>query len=366
MAESRYDRAFASIRRVVDYDREEAERVNRFFVVNAPLLSGHREQIVAKTRGALRDVYARDARRLSESMQRTGLGDFLSTEVSRLVSSLRLLGEPERTTRARVRRALREDATATVRIEDALRQAADVIGDFGEGAENVLRTARGLFVESGAAFVRRQVDAGRRGVVFEELARSLSTPTLKAFTSDDEVLVDEAFGRVPKELADAIANRSNRITSVRLTDQMFEVLREIIREAMYENAGGALGGRDIANIIADRFGGLLGDDLDEIERRAELWARTEGAVAQNDALLSVGVDAGMDGKIWQNVGDGLVRTFETSDGDHVINDADGIIALNETFSDGSTDGGSGSVSPYNCRCAVGPALLEDARRGRRD
>lgn len=172
------------------------------------------------------------------------------------------------------------------------------------------------------------------------------------FTPEDWFIIDILMGTQYQELLQPILTRQNLITVPGFTNVMFDSIREVFKKELYERAGGGLGAEALAGKIARELTNVRGTNLPEIPKyKYMLWARTEGVVVQTDALMELGKEADMEGKIWQTIGDSEVREG------HVENEMDGIIPVNQDFSDGSSDAGSGSVSPYNCRCCCGPALL---------
>ena len=356
-AEARFKEAFDQPPRIdrAAVTRADAARANQYFRRNAARVSARRGRIVRRTQAAVVAYAQAEFGRLNRDMAQSRSWLVLAEDAARVGNGIRREGDSQVKLRMLVRRRLEENPAHGELVLSVLRDRAEAAGLF-SGMDRVLNTGRVLLAESGALFTRGQIET-LRGTARSYAPLPEREESARAFTSDDIGLVEIVFGNRPSQLADSIAQRVNRITSVPLTDAMFERLRDTIMRSLYQNAVGALGAVGLADQIEAEFGSVLGDATEAIADRAELWARTEGAVMQNDALLSIAEQSGMDGKIWQSLQDGLVRTFATSDGDHVINDEDGVIPLGDRFSDGSTDGGSGSVSPYQCRCAVGGALL---------
>lgn len=150
------------------------------------------------------------------------------------------------------------------------------------------------------------------------------------------------------EVGEAIQERTNMITLPGFTSSMFEEVRDEFRDQLYLRAAGGKGAEALASELSNK---LLAVDPNIPKSKFMLWARTEGAVVQNDAMMKLGERGGLNGKQWYAILDEVTRDA------HVLNHNAGVIPMSATFPDGSTDGGSGSKSPFNCRCAVGPALL---------
>ena len=181
--------------------------------------------------------------------------------------------------------------------------------------------------------------------------------TVPGFSPEDWTFVNMVVQRAYPEVEAAIKARGNEITLQGFTDSMFDTLADEMDKKIYGRKGGALGAEALAAEFEDALTKKFPKAAAKIpEHKFQLWARTEGAIIQNDALMRVGTENDMDGKQWTAIIDNRTRQG------HIDNDADGVIPVDATFSDGSTDAGSGSVSPFNCRCVCGPALLTEAQK----
>lgn len=324
-------------------------RFNRFFSRNAPALVSERVRLERRT---IRSVsrYARgELDRLNAAMRARGSWDRFADDAARNYLSLWTPSASD----AEMRRRLRADARADEALQGAIlaeiREASREAGNVFDDLFDVFFRWMILSAESGAAFAHAYIRQSQDDVI-ERVVRQVEIEDL--FSAEDGAFVDVVFSREPR-LLDSVLDRANKIKLAGFSDSMFEELRDVVRVGMYENITGGLGAREVARRIGRTFEGRIPDEV--FKRKTELWARTEGAVVQNDALMEIGKDAEMNGKAWQTVGiySGLNKVRDA----HIDNEADGVIHIDETFSDGSTDGGSGSRSPWACRCAVGPALL---------
>lgn len=120
--------------------------------------------------------------------------------------------------------------------------------------------------------------------------------------------------------------------------------------------------RNVSSQISEGF--RSGESLQQIEQRiknvytftgnrAKIIARTETAGVINEAAHSVFMENGVAGKRWITAGDDKVR--ET----HIDASNDGVIPLDQTFSNGLAFPGdpSGSAAEViNCRCALVPEV----------
>lgn len=350
-AQARFDVSFA---RPPLVDRNRISRrgrnnLNGFIRVNAAVLARDADRLSRRTASIMRNYIGDEAGRLSASMRRLGEWDKLADHASALYRSMKDPRESSAKVRRDVRAFMRETNVIQRFVEGSVRRALRVTPGYMEGLERLLTTSRVLYAESGASFVHRQLAAVDSDDLVDRFGiRKAHGPV--NFTPVDDALVDILFGGNEELLLEALHDRSNQIVFVQMTDAQFADLQDAIRDTLYANGAGA---QEVSRELANRFGdSLLGGLLPkQMKQRVELWARTEGAIIQNDALIKAGINAGMDGQVWSTVGDSRVRP------DHASNEGDGVIPMDAVFSDGSTDGGSGSVSPFMCRCVVGPAML---------
>ena len=340
--------------------RIELRQLNAYGRTLAPLLVAHRDALEERTTTILADAAQRRIKEIAEVMDRRGVFADLTNDAFDLYHALRTSShEPPKAVAAKMHQYLTDHPSITYKIYRAINDAAHAAyGDAAFAAiQEGMRTYRVLVAEIAGKFVHLVANKFSE----EHTALTLMQAIRKANGADiplaDTLLVDIVYQNEPMVL-EAIANRTNLITSVKVGKVMFEEIRDTLRKALFENPTGALGARDLAAALTLLVGKrLMSQGVDDAQLRAKmmLWARTEGAIIQNDALMLIGQAAGMDGKQWQSVRDRRVRPG------HERNDMDGVIPINQRFSDGSMDGGSGSVSPFSCRCAVGPAMLINAR-----
>ena len=352
-AQRRYDVAFASlsaIKQRIRKDRRAVFSLNNFVVQNAPLLINRRIKVENKSARALSRYLGSERMRLLDEMNSNGALERIARDGSQFYNAARLPSDTPRQTKARVKMLLKETNADDIFINQEMQEASGSIFDFMETTDAYLLVMRTLLAEPAGRFVHDQVHGLNDEFLQEFVSRAAedNLDDVAGFTDADMLLVDVVIAKEPL-LLDTIAARANEITSVPLTDAEFDSLRDIIRRDLYENSTGALGAADIARDIREFLDKIRPDE--SLDDRAMLWARTEGAIIQNDALLARSRNAGMNGKIWQTVGDQRVREA------HLLNEGDGVIPIEAEFSDGSTDGGSGSVSPFLCRCTVGGAML---------
>lgn len=366
-AQTRFDKAFVFPPRFDSTKMSDAERnrYNNYFRRNSVLIVRDRMRIENKVQRAFNNYIAGELKRLSQMMTRHNAWNEIADDAAKLFLDLRIKGDSDRTVRLRVKQELRINPTADDVMEAAIARAVDAIGGaeplFGGFAE-LLDQAVVLFAESGGRFAHRQIKQTipNQALLNPELMRKQLSRG-GGYTLTDQQLLAIVFGTPEHALVPVIMARDNLIVSINLSRAQFAALKINMRQALYENIGGALGAREFARKLAKEYAGQFDGTFtpQQMKNKMELWARTEGVVAQNDALSKIGADAGADGKIWQTVGDGRVREG------HLLNESDGVIPVHETYSDGSSNGGSGSVSPFACRCAEGPALLPQKKRTER-
>lgn len=362
-AQSRFDKAFLAPPRfnTVQMSDVERNRYTNYFRRNSVLIVRDRMRIENKVQQALNNYIGGELKRLSEMMTWHNAWNTIADDAADLFLALRIKTDSDRSTQLRVKREIRENPTLDDVMESAIDRAVDAIDDreplFGAFAE-MLDQATVLFAESGGRFSHRQIKQTIPNQALLNPELMLRQAGGAGYTLTDAELMGIVFGTPEHALVPVIAARDNRIVSVQLSKAQFNALKANMRQALYENIGGGLGAREIARKLAREYAGQFNGIFTpkQMKNKMELWARTEGVVVQNDALEKIGRDAGSDGHIWQTVGDARVRPA------HILNEGDGVIPIKDSFSDGSTNGGSGSVSPYACRCAVGPALLIGKKR----
>lgn len=349
----------------------ERQRINRYVTNNADILIAKRERVAKRVARVLSGFYLNRWAEAVIGMRERGDLREIEDDVAQ---TYRALKTPT-TSDARVIELIKQESTdrqITAFIESRVENALSRI-DLSKDERLMLR-ALVLLAEPAALFVHRQVRSLRSATLVdvgllqferrrtERTAKALNIDQIKImedFGVNDDLFVDIVMGKPPDQLIGAIGNRQNYL---QMRKQMFSDFKKGMKQDLYHRIGGAAGAEEIARRISAEYQNqLLAKGGMAAQKRALLWARTEGAIIQNDALMMKGIEAGMDAKRWVNVGDDRVRTFATGPGDHVVNMGDGIIPIQDVFTDGSTDGGSGSVSPFNCRCTVGPAMLSQRK-----
>lgn len=335
------------------------EAYNDLVVDRMPALIVPRERLQQSLVSDLGAEFTRDLAELSERMEAIGVYNRLEDDAIDLANAARDKRDTSAQSREALRSYIRKHQSGVDSRIDRILSDADMPHLF-RGRSELISAYLVLIMETGAAFVVRSL----RGDL-DTLTKSILLAYEKGVAGADQFLVWLTIGgEVPPlpasyqmtELLDAILKRVNKITLNGFNKQMFDVVRDTIRTELYEAMEGGAGARTLARKLRDELKAAFGSKLPkEANNRLMLWARTEGAVVQNNALLKRGLDAGMNGKVWQTVGDSRVRDA------HTLNEGDGVIPITDTFSDGSTDGGSGSVSPFNCRCTVGPAMLPEKK-----
>jgi len=339
--------------------RREAEDFNSLVLDRLAVLVPAREKIADRLQAQLADEFARDFLTLTKNFDKHDLWTELAKDALDVYQSVRRRDRDDKTTKAEVREYLRENEKGVNARIDRIVRRANERGLF-DGSRETILLHMVLIAESGAKFLVRSL----RGDL-DSITKEILFGYQKAASPADKFLLYYTIGEgdfppLPAsaqmgELLDSIQKRTNEITLGGFNDKMFETVRGTIKENLYEAVDGGKGAAEIARRLGKELRAKFADLPKEANNRLMLWARTEGCVVQNDALMARGEDVGMDGKVWQTVGDSRVRDA------HIMNEGAGVIPMADTFPDGSTDGGSGSVSPYQCRCAVGPALLPSKR-----
>jgi len=343
--------------------RREAEDFNSIVLDRLAVLVPAREKIADRLQAQLADEFARDFLTLTKNFDKHDLWTELAKDALDVYQSVRRRDRDDKTTKAEVREYLRENEKGVNARIDRIVRRANERGLF-DGSRETILLHMVLIAESGAKFLVRSL----RGEL-DSITKEILFGYQKAASPADKFLLYYTLGEgdfppLPAsaqmgELLDSIQKRTNEITLGGFNDKMFETVRGTIKENLYEAVDGCKGAAEIARQLGKELRAKFNDLPKEANNRLMLWARTEGCVVQNDALMARGEDVGMDGKIWQTVGDSRVRDA------HILNEAAGVIPIADMFPDGSTDGGAGSVSPYFCRCAVGPALLP-SKRGKKE
>ena len=248
-------------------------------------------------------------------------------------------------------------------IRREINDARDAANDFQDKITAAYRIAFTLWHYDAVHIMRTFLDdigAAVEQAYVIALAARQSTAQQAGFSTADMLTV-EIVQDVYREVEESILARINAITLNGFTDAMYETVRETIQREVYNPVDGAMGAEELSKRIGKDLEIAYGSALpEEVEDRLMLWARTEGCVVQNDALMAISKACGLNGKQWLTVDDERVREA------HISNEGDGVIHEDEYFSDGSFDGGSGSVSPFQCRCAVGGAFYEGLLKGGKD
>ncbi len=347
-AQERYERAFSPLPQITR-SPEAAVAFNGFFRENVVLLVSRRERVAKRVQRALFNYLYEERTRLVTALDKRGVLTDLIRDAMRRFDAVSSRDDNLTKNRRRFLQDLRDDTALPLDMLAQVRHAAADVPDLYARLPELLNIAHVLYAETAGRFEQaRFAKAKTYAQEFVQFADGDPDQMLLGFLEDDRLLADIVFRNEPRLLIPILA-RNNEIVAVQLSKQEFEELRDILKESLYERAGGALGMRDIARELRKEFVNNI--PKEDLMYRTDLWARTEGCIMQNDALMELAKEGGMDGKVWQTVGDNRVRMW------HVMNEADGVIPIGDTFADGSMDAGSGSVSPFQCRCAVGGAML---------
>lgn len=337
----------------------EIRKLNRRLRVAYAAIGEDREAFLKRSVDMVADKVQPQMNKVIASIRKNAIEQIVQHAVQ-MYQSAHKTGEPDGMAREQIRRQLRGATHHADTLNRILREAVAESGASYVEAVEIFHAMQALLHWRAAKLFYSAV-MDRKGFLTRYYVQKYVP---KSFTAEDWMLVNIIMGSQFPELAKPIAARQNLITVPGFSDSIFDTVRGSFREKLYERLGGGLGAEAMARSLADDLVGTHGGNLPVFPKeKYMLWARTEGAVIQNDALKMLGERAKMDGKIWQSCGDEKVRNGKTGPGDHVANEADGVISTAATFADSSLDAGSGSISPYNCRCVSGPALLEDSRPG---
>ena len=352
LARTRYERAFTMDVPYVGAvltSRRQVSAFNRRMRIAITVANARRVRIEQQLLVELSKAIQPQFKRLFTAAQRGGQMDAMADDAARIYQAIRKRGEREATTHRRLveylQKSKRDDAVIVSHLREA---AADGNVEFG-AIPPIFETAMILWYES-AARTMREVTADYKKSIPMLLLAYKAVPS--GFSPTDWLFVNEVYAHQPFELWVGIAERMNEITVPGFTNSMFETLKDTMDVELYQNVKGAEGARGLARKMGQDLAVKYNSTLPPITKdKLMLWARTEGCVVQNDALIKIGGGSGMQGKGWFSMGDERVRPA------HTDNEGDGIIHKDEDFSDGSSDAGSGSVSPFFCRCSSYPALL---------
>ena len=347
--------------------RSQRIRMNAYFRRNATILAAERRALEERVKPILLENISEAWRKLDNTFRHMGAYQKIEEDVARLITASSNKKASQRINVARFRRAVRQqDGTDKflTGLVGALRERSGSVME--DAVQDTLRTYRTLIAEISGRFIRAMITDGVKGYIHTPkgidlkalfyLPRYVDKANSSSFTHSDEILTEIVFGQVPSDLDRIVMDRDNFITSVQFSKGEFDAFKRDLKEGIYGDKFGAEGARASAQRMVkknrDKFK-ARGYTTKQTRSRTELWARTEGVVLGNDSLLKMGDELGMDGKVWDTVEDSLVRDA------HTLNQSAGVIPMHHKFPDGSINGGSGSVSPYNCRCAVGPAMLPE-------
>lgn len=354
-ARRRHAIAFGPIQRIgtAKLTNRDVNIINDAIINRQAALIPARENLANRFHETLVDAYTQDLANLMRVWDQHNIIDELVADAVSIYNAQRVKTDTEREANAAMRAYLNKNRDGVDKRIDSIIRRAPVRGFNGD--VQAVRVFLVLFAEQGALFISRALQGQFDSItkwLFTKAAANKADEFLMFFTLGEGEFPPLPASAQISELADTIAKRANEVTLKGFTPAMFEEVRSTIRKDLYEATKGGAGAAQIARDLGKDLRAKFGSKLpDEANNRLMLWARTEGAVVQNDALMARGKDAGMNGKVWQTVGDNRVRPAHTS------NEGAGVIPVGDTFPDGSTDGGSGSVSPFMCRCSVGPALL---------
>jgi SPP1 gp7 family putative phage head morphogenesis protein len=153
---------------------------------------------------------------------------------------------------------------------------------------------------------------------------------------------DEADIGVSVDLVNERAVAWAKKRAADLVTDISDNTRDMLQSAVVDAIEQGMGSRELAERISESLGFS--------EARAETISRTELIRASNAAALDAYKASGVvDGKSWLTAGDDLVEE------DCEMNEADGVIPLDDDFSSGD----SAPPSHPNCRCALQAEFLDE-------
>jgi SPP1 gp7 family putative phage head morphogenesis protein len=154
---------------------------------------------------------------------------------------------------------------------------------------------------------------------------------------EDEADIGVSVDLVNERAAEWAATRAAALVTD-ISDNTRDMLQSAVADAIEQGMG--------SRELAERISGSLGFS----EARAETIARTELIRASNAAALEAFKQSGVvDGKSWLTAGDDQVEE------DCEMNEADGVIPLDDDFSSGDDS----PPSHPNCRCALQAEFLDE-------
>ena len=321
--------------------QRDVRAVNNFIPSKSARIVLARKRIEMQTARSVIRIYQERANILFEYLEQSGLAQQWIDDSVRLYTALHKPGESVTQTQRAIKQELKVDTSVMENIGARLLDANKDARIEMKRIEAPLYIGTVLLAEDGALWGRQQIQMLNKqngNVTTQQFSKAAGPAT---FTAEDTMLGSLAFelGSEPR-LLDAFQARGNEIKLSGFTNGMFDTLQGTLQKDLFEKGNGM---REQAQALWESLATKYKSKLPvEASQRIELWVRTEGCVVQNDSLMAIGKESGMDGKRWDSVGDGLVRPA------HQSNTAAGIIAVKDNFPDGSRDAGGGSVSPYNC------------------
>jgi len=332
--------------------------INNFIPAQAARIVLARKRLEMKIARSMIRVYTERAGMLFAYLEKSGLAQQWINETVRLYTALHKPGESIEQTQRAIKQELKQDTTVMYNVGERLRNANEDSHAQLERMVAPLYIGSALFAEDGVLWGRKQMQFLDTNNKQNGAQRTSKATAATVFNEEDAIFAALTFEtgsemRLLTAYADrgkAFIDPKNKLTVQGFTPKMFSSLQDTLQTELFEKGNGM---REQASVLwkslATKYGSKLPSDA---SNRIELWVRTEGATVQNDALMAIGKEADMDGKRWDSVGDALVRPA------HQDNTSAGVIPVKDNFPDGSSDAGSGSQSPYQCRCASGPALLD--------
>ena len=335
----------------------------RLRVIYRGTVSAVRDVVADKFAVALSNIIRPNVTAVLREMVRNGGIQRLAEHALRMYSATYRNTLSYAKNRDAYRKSLSKSTTDDEQIRREIRDARDAVNDFQDAVDDAYRVAFTLWHYHATHIMRAFLDdigaSVEQSYAFALSVRQAAN-TQTGFSTAD-LLTVEIIQDTFQELEEAILARINEIKLSGFTDAMYETVRETIQREVYNPVDGAMGATELAKEIGKDLNLKYGSALpQEAEERLMLWARTEGCVVQNDALMAISKACGLNGKQWLTVDDERVREA------HISNEGDGVIREDEYFSDGSFDGGSGSVSPFMCRCVCSGAFYDGLLRGGKD
>ena len=291
-ATERVEAVFQPVPLLSKLTREEISALNGRLRVLYSGLRGRREATAVSMVESMDSTMLSVHATLFLGMLRTNAPERISNHLATLFSSQKIKGDTVRQTMVRVDQEARTEKS-TEFFRDVLWDSFEASGPDYDAGLNVVSAYQALIWEDTRARFLEAVSG------FDSFIKMLKYGGVqKAFSANDFETVDLIYGQPPPELLDIVENRENLITLSGFVAADFEQLRGVMINDFYAGSEGPIGARAIASKLRH----TLGASGNIPKHKFLLWARTEGAIVQNDTLRAIGRAAEMNGKIWISVG----------------------------------------------------------------